>query len=76
MDYLLGLVPLDWLGELFQAELTRLTFLFFIAAEIHKRHVKKEFALLRGSIDHVAAVMEKKYDDHESRLRALEQEGE
>lgn len=77
MDALLGLLPVEtfvsWLGELFQTELAKLSLLFLLAAEIHKRTVKKEFALLRASIDHVADVMGKKFDEHEVRLKRLEE---
>lgn len=64
---------LSFFGDVLQSELAKFTFLFLLAAEIHKRAVKKEMALLRGSIDHLAEVMGKKFDDHEDRLRRLEE---
>lgn len=76
MDWLLGLLPVDfivsWLGEAFQSELGKMAFLFLLAAEIHKRAMRKEFTLLRGSIDHVADVMGKRIDGIEKRLVSLE----
>lgn len=77
---LLSLLPIDfalsWLGDLFQTEMAKMTFLFILAGEIHKRAVKKEFALLRQSIDHVAEVMGKRIDGIESRINRLEKEEE
>ena len=77
---LLSLLPLDfavrWLGELFQTEMAKMALLFLLAGEIHKRAVKKEFALLRQSIDHVADVMGKRIDGIESRIIRLEREEE
>ena len=81
MDELLGLVNLltgdvlfTWLGELFQAEVTKMTIAFMVASELHSRRVKKEFVLLRSSIDHVAEVTEKRFSAFDARLSRVEQE--
>lgn len=76
MDAGLGLLGFDQiyslLSELFEHDLTKFTLLFFFAAKLHERSQKKEFALLRQSIDHVAEVMGKRIDGHDVRIVALE----
>lgn len=62
----------DWLSGLLQAEVTKMTIAFMIASEIHSRKVKKEFALLRESIEHVAGVTDKRFRSFEDRLTAME----
>jgi alpha-D-ribose 1-methylphosphonate 5-triphosphate synthase subunit PhnH len=75
-EVLLGLVSSDvllhWVGELFQAEVTKMAIAFMVAAELHSRKVKKEFALLRESIDHVASAMGKRLDGLDERMGRIE----
>lgn len=52
-----------------------MTVAFLIASEIHSRKVKKEFSLLRESIDHVAAVTEKRFTGFDERLKRIEDLG-
>ncbi len=77
MDWLLELFlngPLfDWLNDLLHAEVTKMTIAFMIASEVHSRKVKKEFGLLRQSIDHVAEVTERRFKGFEDRLTRIEQ---
>lgn len=76
MDAVLALLNFDQiyslLSELFAHDLAKFTLVFFIAAKLHERGVKKEFALLRGSIDHVADVMGKRIDGLDARVGTLE----
>lgn len=71
-----GVLPVDliasWLSSAMQSEYMKIIGLFFLAAEVHKRAMKKEFGLLRGSIDHVADVMGKRIDGIEVRLNRIE----
>lgn len=66
MDLLLGLLSgdalFDLLAEFLRSEVTKMTIAFIIASKLHERTVKKENALMRASIDHVAAVMGKRLD--------------
>lgn len=56
----------------FHAEVTKMTIAFMIASEVHSRKVKKEFSLLRESIDHVAAVTENRFRSFDERLARIE----
>jgi hypothetical protein len=62
----------EWLNDLLHAEVTKMTVAFLIASEVHSRKVKKEFSLLRESIDHVARVMESRFRIVEERLEKIE----
>lgn len=76
MDAILDLVasgPIaEWLGGLFGTELGKLSIMFILAAAFHRKTVKKEFGLLRESIDHLSAVLGKRIDGLESRIDDLE----
>lgn len=79
MEYLIELIisgPIfEWINDLLNAEVTKMTVAFLIASEIHSRKVKKEFSLLRESIDHVAAVTEKRFTGFDERLKRIEDLG-
>lgn len=62
------------LGELLQSEVAKMTFAFLIAARLHANWVKKEFAMLRQSIDHVAEATGKRLDGFDQRIKQLEEE--
>lgn len=62
----------EWLNDLLHLEVTKMTVAFLIASEIHSRKVKKEFSLLRESIDHVSEVLGVRLTQIEGRVRKLE----
>lgn len=66
----------DWLNDLLHAEVTKMTIAFMIASEVHSRKVKKEFSLLRESIDHVAEVTQTRFKTFEERLAAIEKKND
>lgn len=69
-------IVFGWLGEVLQSEVMKMTVGFMLAARLHRQWVKKDmaeqFAKIAKSIDHVADVMGRKYDEHEVRIKRLE----
>ncbi len=80
MDWLLQLVGssavVEWAHEALHSEVSKQTAAFLIAAYLHRGWVKKDmaqqFALLRGTIDHVAEIMDKRINDLDQRIDSLE----
>lgn len=76
MDYIIAFLvdgPIyEWLNDLLHLEVTKMTVAFLIASEIHSRKVKKEFGLLRESIDHVSTVLGTRLTGIEGRVEKLE----
>jgi len=87
MDALLELIAagpvFDWLGELLQSEVAKMTLAFMVAARLHRAWVKKDmteqFARITSSIDNLADRLtmdltqhSRRIDDLSSRVTRLE----
>jgi hypothetical protein len=66
----------EWFAELFRSDVAKMTLAFTIAAQMHRRWVKKDvteqFGKLEGAINNVARNLSQDFAVHNSRLEKIE----